>query len=209
MGHRFLALTTTPAVVAARRRWEGSDRYQAANDGEDYNDQLGPSEVAFIAARDSFYLGSVGETGWPYIQFRGGPKGFLRVLDAGTLAFADFRGNRQQLTAGNVTGNDRVALFLMDYAHRRRLKILGRLRYVEDVDLLARVSVPGYTAPVQRVAQIELAAFDWNCPQHIPLRFSEEEVSAGVAPLHRRIAELEAENLRLRSVAEAGARRSG
>lgn len=209
MGHRFLALTTTPAVVAARRRWEGSDRYAAATDGEDYNDRLGPSEVAFIAARDSFYLGSVNETGWPYIQFRGGPKGFLRVLDDTTLAFADFRGNRQQLTAGNVTGNDRVALFLMDYAHRRRLKILGRLRYVDDAEVLARVAVPGYAAQVQRAARIELAAFDWNCPQHIPVRFSEEEVSAGVAPLHRRIAELEAENRRLRAAAEAGPPRSG
>ncbi len=199
MGHRFLEITSTPAVREARLRWEGADRYAGAADGADYNDRLGPDEAAFIAARDGFYLGSVNGRGWPYIQFRGGPKGFLRVLDEGTLAFADFRGNRQQLTAGNVAGDDRVALFLMDYAHRRRLKVLGRLTFVEDPESVARVALPGYPAKVLRVARIAVAAFDWNCPQHIPVRFNEAEVAEAVAPLHARVAELEAENRRLRA----------
>lgn len=198
MGHQFLELTTTPATLAARQRWEGGDVYAGATGGPAYNDRLGPAEAAFISARDGFYLASVTETGWPYIQFRGGPAGFLRVVDETTLGFADFRGNRQQITAGNVSTDDRVALFLMDYAHRRRLKVLGRLRYVDDPALAARVQLPGYAARVQRTARIEVAAFDWNCQQHIPVRFGEAEVTAAVAPLHAHIAELEAENRRLR-----------
>lgn len=206
MGHRFLALTTTPDVQSARTRWEGGDAYADAAEGPDYNDRLGPAEAAFIAARNGFYLGSVNADGWPYIQFRGGPQGFLRVLDDTTLAFADFRGNRQQLTAGNVAGDDRVALFLMDYTRKRRLKLLGRLSYVDDPEIVARVALPGYPARVQRVARIAVAAFDWNCQQHIPVRFDEAEVTAAVAPLHARIAELEAENNRLRAAGRSGPR---
>ncbi len=205
MGHRYLALTTTPATLSARRRWEGGDPYAGATDGPDHNDRLGPAEAAFITARDGFYLGSVTETGWPYVQFRGGPKGFLQVLDETTFGFADFRGNRQQLTAGNVSIDDRVSLFLMDYARRRRLKILGRLRFVDDPERIARLQVPGYAARVQRAALVEIAAFDWNCPQHIPVRFTEAEVSAAAAPLHARIAELDAENARLRAALGAAA----
>ncbi len=204
MGHRFLELTTTPAVLAARLRWEGEDRYADAGLGPDHHDRLGPAEAAFVSARDGFYLGSVSESGWPYVQFRGGPKGFLRPLDDRTLAFADFRGNRQHLTAGNVSRDDRVALFLMDYAHRRRLKVLGRLAWVDDPALAASVALPGYAAKVERVARIEVVAFDWNCPQHIPVRLGEAELAAAAAPLHRRIAELEAENARLRARVDPG-----
>ncbi len=170
MGHRYLEITSTPSVRAARLRWDGTDRYEAASQGADTNDRFGAAEAAFVSARDGFYLGSVNETGWPYIQFRGGPRGFLRVLDETTLGFADFRGNRQYLTVGNVQRDDRVALFLMDYAHRRRLKVLGHLSFVNDPRFVERVAVPGYAAKVERAARIELVAFDWNCPQHIPVR---------------------------------------
>lgn len=201
MGHQFLDLLTTPSVRAARLAAEGVDRYEGASEGPAYNDRLGPAEAAFVAARDGFYLASVSESGWPYVQFRGGPIGFLRVLDERTLGYADFRGNRQYLTVGNVAQDDRVALFLMDYARRRRLKVLGRLRFVDDPAVLSRVAVPGYTAKVERAARIDVVAFDWNCPQHIPVRFTEAEITAASAPLHRRIAELEAENRRLRAAA--------
>lgn len=201
MGHRYLEITTTPAVRAARLGRDGTDAYDGAGDGPDHHHRLGPAEAAFVAARDGFYLASVNEAGWPYLQFRGGPTGFLKVLDAATLAFPDFRGNRQYLTVGNVSRDDRVALFLMDYTQRRRLKLLGRLSFGDDPAEIARVAVPGYPAKVERVARISVVAFDWNCPQHIPVRFNEAEVVAASAPLHRRIAELEAENTRLRAAA--------
>ncbi len=204
MGHKYLEILSTPAVQAARVAWDGVDRYAGASEGPDYNDRLGPAEAAFISARDGFYLASVSASGWPYIQFRGGPPGFLRVLDETTLGFADFRGNRQYLTVGNVAQDDRVALFLMDYARRRRLKVLGRMSFVEDPDLLSQLAVPGYAAKVERAARIAVVGFDWNCPQHIPPRFTEAEIAAAAAPLHRRIAELEAENQRLRAVASTG-----
>ena len=203
MGHQFLEILSTPAVQAARLARAGADPYAGAAEGPDYNHRLGPAEAAFVAARDGFYLASHSASGWPYIQFRGGPVGFLRVLDEATLAFADFRGNRQYLTAGNVAEEDRVALFLMDYTRRRRLKLLGRLRFVDDPALMGRVALPGYAAKVERVARIDVGALDWNCPQHIPLRFTEAENAAASAPLHRRIAELEAENQRLRALAGA------
>ncbi len=204
MGHRYLELLSTPAVRAARVAQDGEDRYGGASAGPDHNHRLGPAEAAFISARDGFYLASLSASGWPYIQFRGGPPGFLRVLDETTLGFADFRGNRQYLTVGNLDQDDRVSLFLMDYARRRRLKILGRMRFVDDPDLVRRVAVPGYAAKVERAARVELVGFDWNCPQHIPLRFTEAEIAAASAPLHRRVAELEAENLRLRALAGGG-----
>jgi len=204
VGHRYLEITTTPSVQAARLQWAGADRYARASEGPDTNDRFGPAEAAFVSARDGCYLGSVNASGWPYVQFRGGPKGFLRVLGETTLAFADFRGNRQQLTAGNVATDDRVSLFLMDYARRRRLKVLGHLTFVDDPALVAQVAVPGYAAKVERAARIEVVAFDWNCPQHIPLRFTEAEIAAASAPLHQRIAEQEAENKRLRAKAGPG-----
>lgn len=204
MGHRYLELLSTPAVRAARVARDGEDRYEGASEGPDHNHRLGPAEAAFISARDGFYLASLSASGWPYIQFRGGPPGFLRVLDETTLGFADFRGNRQYLTVGNLDQDDRVSLFLMDYARRRRLKILGRMRFMDDPELARRVAVPGYAAKVERAARIELVGFDWNCPQHIPSRFTEAEIAAASAPLHRRVAELEAENLRLRALAGGG-----
>jgi predicted pyridoxine 5'-phosphate oxidase superfamily flavin-nucleotide-binding protein len=159
------------------------------------NDRLGEKETAFIAQRDGFDLASLGETGWPYVQFRGGAPGFLRVLDERTLGWADFRGNLQYVSVGNVTVTYRVSLFLMDYAKRRRLKIFGHatLRAVgADDGLAARLAVPGYEATVERAAIVRVAGFDWNCPQHITPRFTLAEVERATQPLRDRIAELEA-----------------
>ena len=156
---------------------------------------LGSDAAAFIAARDSFYMATVSESGWPYIQHRGGPAGFVRVLDERTLGFADFGGNRQYVSVGNLAGDDRVALFFMDYANQARLKMFGRARTVpaEDADTLARLAVPGYRARVERGVLIAVEAFDWNCSQHITPRYTLVEVEAATAALRRRIAELEAE----------------
>jgi predicted pyridoxine 5'-phosphate oxidase superfamily flavin-nucleotide-binding protein len=161
--------------------------------GEDHHDVLGPNEAGFIAARDSFYMATVSETGWPYIQHRGGPAGFVRVLDEKTIGLADFRGNRQYVSVGNLQTEDRVSLFLMDYPNRARLKILGRARIVDanDKETLQRLSMPEYKAQVERGILISIEAFDWNCPQHITPRFTLAEIEEGTAPLRQRIAELE------------------
>jgi predicted pyridoxine 5'-phosphate oxidase superfamily flavin-nucleotide-binding protein len=145
------------------------------------HDALTASEAAFIAERDSLYLASVTADGWPYVQHRGGPKGFLRVLDGNTLAFADFAGNKQYITTGNVETNDRVALFLMDYPNQARLKIIGHARIVEpgmDPALEARVRVEGYKAKVERMVVIAVTSYDWNCSQHITPRWTAEEIRA-------------------------------
>ncbi|WP_243692146.1 pyridoxamine 5'-phosphate oxidase family protein [Caulobacter sp. BK020] len=159
------------------------------------------NEEAFIAARDSFYMASMSETGWPYVQHRGGPPGFLRVIDETTLAFADFRGNRQYISVGNLDANDRVALILVDYPRRARLKILAhaeRLALDAEPELLPKLLDPGYRAKPERIFRLRLAAFDWNCPQHIVPRFTEAEISRAVQPLHEKLEALEAENRALR-----------
>ncbi|RTL74908.1 MAG: pyridoxamine 5-phosphate oxidase, partial [Bradyrhizobiaceae bacterium] len=156
-----------------------------------------------IAERDSFYIATSSENGWPYIQHRGGPKGFLRVLDDKTLAFADYRGNRQYITTGNLAANDRVCLFLMDYPRRGRLKVYARAEVKEvrdDASLVDRFANPGYKAKVERVMILHLEAFDWNCSQHITPRFTEEELAEALEPVRAHLAELEAENMRLREM---------
>lgn len=163
---------------------------------------MGPKETELVGARDGFLLATVGETGWPYVQFRGGPAGFLKVRDERTLAFADFRGNRQYLTVGNLAANDRVALFLMDHAERRRLKVWARARVVAaaaDPDLARALVPPGYDATVEHLVVLTVAAFDWNCPQHITPRFTEAEVTSSFAPLREKLVELAAENAALRA----------
>ncbi|HEY9213192.1 MAG TPA: pyridoxamine 5'-phosphate oxidase family protein [Ancylobacter sp.] len=205
MRHKYLEIASTPAVKQARQHCGSAAQYARIDgtldpEGPVFNDRLGPDEEEFIAARDGFYLASVSETGWPYVQFRGGPIGFLRVLDENTLGYADFRGNRQYLTTGNVAVNDRVSLFLMDYVHQRRLKIFGHVKVVdatEDPALAARLSVPDYAARVERAVTITVEAFDWNCPQHITPRFSQAELTELLAPIKARLAFLEEENARL------------
>lgn len=178
MNPAFCQLAFTPSVLAAQEKYNGHSA--APPSGELKPVPLGPEEAAFIAERDSFYLSTVSETGWPYIQHRGGPRGFLRVLDGHTLGFADFGGNRQLITVGNIARNDRVALFLMDYDRRERLKLLGHARVLaanEDAQLAARLAVPDYRARIERLFLIDVVAFDWNCPQHItPREFANEPV---------------------------------
>src|SRR5580698_1063897 len=169
MPHGFLDIATTPSVTEAQRA-NGSVDYWSNFSGERTLDRFGDSEAAFIAARDSFYMATVSESGWPYVQHRGGPPGFIRILDDKTLGVADFRGNRQYISTGNLASEDRAALILMDYPHRRRLKIYAHVEIKDlaaDPELAAKLVAPGYRAKVERGLLMHLTAFDWNCPQHI------------------------------------------
>jgi uncharacterized protein len=200
MAQAYFDIAYTPNVKAAQGA-NGSGEYWASFKGKKENDRLTAAEAEFITTRDSFYMASVSETGWPYVQHRGGPAGFLRVIDDKTLAFADFRGNRQYISVGNVTANDRVALFLMDYPHRRRLKIYARIEVKDlatDPALAERLVMPGYPAKIERAFVLHLEAFSWNCPQHITQRFTEAEVDTALRPVRAYIAQLEAENRMLR-----------
>lgn len=192
MGNRYTELLFTDRIRALQVAAGSRAGYAAREGGEPRNDRLGPAEAAFIAARDSFYLASVGETGWPYVQHRGGPVGFLRVLDATTLGLADLRGNRQYISLGHIAAEPRVSLFLIDYVQRRRLKLIGYAAATEDPDVLRDLVVEG-AGVAERGWVIRVAGFDWNCPQHITQRFTESQVRAAAAPLHARIAALEAE----------------
>jgi predicted pyridoxine 5'-phosphate oxidase superfamily flavin-nucleotide-binding protein len=199
MATKYLDLSFTDSVCRAQKQYYGNVGKIV---GAPERDPLGQAEAEFIASRDSFYLGSISESGWPYIQHRGGPQGFLRVIDEGTLAFADYKGNRQLLTTGNVSANDRVALFLMDYKNRERLKILGHARVEEasaHPELVAQLAVPKMRQSVERLVFIEVVSFDWNCPKYITPRYSAEEVEEHVEPLKRRIAELEAQLHKVKS----------
>ncbi len=193
MSHRFAEIAFTPNVKKAQEINGSRRSYARLDKSEVHHDVLGPREATFIAERDSFYMATVSETGWPYIQHRGGAPGFVRVLDQKTIGFADFRGNRQYISVGNLETNDRVSMILMDYPNRARLKILGRARLVglDEQDILTRLSLPDYRAVVERGFLITVEAFDWNCPQHITPRFTPAEIEKAVAPLHQRIAELE------------------
>lgn len=200
MSYGFLDIAMTPSVRAAQAEM-GADRQWAHFEGDREFDRFTANEAAFIAARDSFYMGSVSEDGWPYVQHRGGPAGFLKMVDDRTLAFADYRGNRQYISTGNLAANDRASLFLMDYPRRMRLKIyahVDKLSLGEDPVLTDLVMDKAYKARPERIFRFRLKAFDWNCPQHITPRFTEREIEQAVRPLHERMAELEAENEALR-----------
>lgn len=188
----------------ARQQQAGSRASYARMEGigDADPDPIGDAEAEFIAARDSFYIASVTPDGWPYVQHRGGPPGFLRHIEGNVLGFADFTGNRQYISAGNFTHDDRVSLFLMDYPARRRLKIIGHARLVEaasDPALIERLTVPGYKAAPERAMLIDVVGYDWNCPQHITPRFTEAEIQNGVKPLLDELAALRAEVARLRA----------
>ncbi len=198
MSHRFADIAFTPRVKTVQEEM-GSRKAYARMESvpEATNHRLTEAEAGFLAARDSFYMATVSETGWPYVQHRGGPTGFVRVLDEGTLGFADFRGNRQYVSIGNLTTDDRVSLFFMDYPNKKRLKLFGRAKIIglEDQESLSRLEMPDYRARVERGIIIEVEGFDWNCPQHITERYTLDEVRALTTPLTARIAELEAELL--------------
>jgi hypothetical protein len=196
MGHRYADLAFTPAVRAIQETLGSRKAYARLDQGPRRHDRLGPQEAGFIAARDSVYLATVSETGWPYIQHRGGPAGFVKVLDETTIGFADYRGNRQYISVGNLQTDDRVSLFFMDYPHQARLKLMGRARLVgieAEPELIARLAMPDYPAKVERGFVIAVEAFDWNCSQHITPRFTPAEVTEAIAPLQTRLGELEAE----------------
>ncbi|QQS14431.1 MAG: pyridoxamine 5'-phosphate oxidase family protein [Rhodospirillales bacterium] len=196
MPHAFAEIAFTPEVKAAQQR-DGSRAGYARSfegDGEPFNDRLGPTEVDFLAKLRSFYLATVSETGWPYVQHRGGPAGFVQVLDEQNIAFADYAGNRQLISVGNLAGNPRVALIAVDYTKRVRLKLLGTMAVqplADDKALAARLMTPGPRARPQRAMVIRLEGFDWNCPQHIPLRLDADDVQRALDQRDARIAELE------------------
>lgn len=171
MAHKFAEIAFTRTVKQVQEKMGSRSGYSSIESGPDRNNLLRDRERGFIEARDSFYIASVSETGWPYIQHRGGPSGFLKVIDQSTIGFADYSGNRQYITTGNVLTNDRVALFMMDYPNKRRLKLLGRMTLVgsDQPDLLEQLQDGDYNAQVEKGMIIRVEAFDWNCPQHITL----------------------------------------
>ncbi|PZV20908.1 MAG: pyridoxamine 5'-phosphate oxidase [Snowella sp.] len=188
MPRQFGTIAFTPAVKAMQEKMGSRENYERfVAKGAD-NNTITPDLEEFIASMEGFYLGTVSSNGYPYIQFRGGKAGFLKILDEKTLGFADYRGNVQYISVGNLSEQDKAFLFLMDYRHRRRLKILGRARIVEnDPTILAQVEDSDYGATVERAIVFEIEGWDWNCPQHIPIRYSQAEVEA----MQTRITELE------------------
>jgi uncharacterized protein len=210
MSQSFARIAFTPLVKeqqtlhGSRRQYERVERFGATGD------RLTETERAFIAECDSFYMASVSEAGWPYIQHRGGVVGFLHVLDDRTLAFPDYRGNKQYISIGNLQHDDRVALFLMDYPSQTRLKMLGHVQIHEGEEarkLIEEIATPQERGIVERVIEIRVEAFDWNCQQYITPRYTEEQVVRLLAPTRQRVADLEQENNRLRAELEAVAKK--
>lgn len=202
MARAFAEIAFTPEVLKEQCRQGSAKSYaRFLTPSAEPGDAVGPAEADFIRRRDGFFQATVSETGWPYVQFRGGPVGFLKVLDEKTLAFADFRGNRQYISVGNLKGDDRVAMILVDYPNRRRLKVWGHARIVDaqdDPDLIARLQDETYKALPERAVVITVAALDWNCPQHLPQRFTLEELEPAFARLREELQSLRAENARLK-----------
>lgn len=209
MSRHYDDIAFTEAVREVQGRYGSRRFYDRRRDrrrgpSADAGDALSEDERDYLGERDGFCLASVGADGWPYVQFRGGPPGFLRVLDEHTIGWADFRGNLQYISVGNLAGNDRVSLIAMDYPNRQRLKIYGHARVVSVEDepaLVGRLTMPDYDAVVQRAVIVSVTAFDWNCQQHITPRYSAAELEAPLAALHRRIRDLEDENAALAAAA--------
>jgi predicted pyridoxine 5'-phosphate oxidase superfamily flavin-nucleotide-binding protein len=201
MAKTFLHTMFGPRARALQEAAGSRASYARMEMGEGDVDILSDREADFIAARDSFYMASVSEDGWPYVQHRGGPQGFLRRIAGNRIGFADYRGNRQYLSAANFAADDRVSLFLMDYPNRRRLKLIGHVYSSDDPADIAALMPPDYAAEPERAFVIDVTGFDWNCPQHITPRFTEADIQRGTQPLideltrlRARIAELEASN---------------
>ncbi|MGQ0677692.1 MAG: pyridoxamine 5'-phosphate oxidase family protein [Rhodospirillales bacterium] len=196
MPHHFAEIAFTPTVKKLQEALGSRSPYARMEGVPDaVNHRLTEAEAGFIAARNSLYMATVSETGWPYIQHRGGPTGFVRVLDENTIGFADFRGNRQYVSVGNLMTDDRVSVFFMDYANKIRLKLFGRARIIglDEQAVLSRLEIPDYRARIERGFVITVEGFDWNCPQHITPRYTIEEITPTIDALKARIAELEAE----------------
>ena len=200
MARSFADIAFTEGVRAFQARMGSRDQYAALDGVEAHGVELGDREAEFIAARDGFYQATVGETGWPYVQHRGGPRGFLKMVDDRTLAFADYRGNRQYISSGNLAENPKAHLFLMDYAHRQRIKIWGAARVVEgDTALTAQLMPKDYQARAEQVIVFTVKAWDANCPQHIPVRLEAKDVQRALDVRDARILELEREVTLLRT----------
>ena len=201
MTKSFGSLVFTPAVKALQERYGSRRQYERIQRLGGAPGGLGPDEQEFIGERDTFYMASLGETGWPYVQHRGGPKGFLKVIDGNTLAFADFRGNKQYISTGNLLVNNRAALILVDYPRQLRLKILGRVEIFEGEkanDWLSKVRDPEYKATTERVYVIRIEAFDWNCQQHIIPRVTLDEIRSVLEPIEKEMQDLQQQNEDLR-----------
>ncbi|MBX7170539.1 MAG: pyridoxamine 5'-phosphate oxidase family protein [Pyrinomonadaceae bacterium] len=202
MSHKFFDLTFTESVKQAQEKYGSRRNYARFEGGKPDFYGLMDGEREFIEQRDGFYIATVNNEGQPYIQFRGGPKGFLKVLDDKTLGYADFRGNLQYISVGNLGENDKAALFLMDYANQRRLKILANVEVKDakdDPELIEKLTVPDYKAKIERAMILHVEAFDWNCPQHITPRYTMDEIRQMVAPMNEHIAKLEKEIENLKS----------
>lgn len=200
MAFGFLEVAVTPAVRAVQEALGVAHMWENFKGRREF-DRFTEAEAAFIADRDSFYMATTSETGWPYIQHRGGPRGFLKLLDDRTLAFADYRGNFQYLSIGNLSANSKACLFLMDYPRRARLKMYVHADVVAldaDPDMTEKV-LGGASGKVERIIRLRLQNFDWNCPQHIVPRFTETELDSALQPIRQRLESLEAENAQLRS----------
>ena len=205
MSYKFLEMARTPGVIAAEERNGSSKFFQNFKGHRDF-DRLSENEREFLAARDSFYMATISESGWPYVQHRGGPKGFLKVLDEKTMGFADFRGNLQYISLGNIATRNKTSLFLMDYPNRTRLKMFVHTEersLDDDPALSAALTLPGYKAKVERALIFHLEAFDWNCPQHITPRYTKEELQPVFDSMESQLRQLQAENGRLRSLLKA------
>jgi predicted pyridoxine 5'-phosphate oxidase superfamily flavin-nucleotide-binding protein len=206
----FGSLIFSPLIKKLQEKHGSRRQYARMENSAPAQDRFTPFETQFLAERDSFYIATTGSTGWPYVQHRGGPKGFLKVIDDHTLAFADLRGNKQYITTGNLLTDDRIALIMVDYPRQARLKILGRVEIFEDEkakDWLDRVRMPEEKTGIERVFVIHVDAYDWNCPQHITPRYTAEEIREGMKDFEKRVQSLEQENEKLRK--ELAGRREG
>lgn len=203
----FGSLVFTPLVKQLQERYGSRRQYERMENAGAAQDRFSEFEREFLAARDSFYWATIGATGWPYVQHRGGPKGFLKVIDDQTLALGDFRGNKQYISTGNLQSDNRVAMIMVDYPRQARLKILGRVEILEGEPAqswLPRVRIPEEKTPIERVFVIHVEAYDWNCPQHITPRYTAEEIREGMQSIEKRVEALERENKKLRAeLAEA------
>ncbi len=202
MPRAFAEISFTPSVLALQTQNGSAQGYSKfLHPDAERGDRIGPAEAAFIAGRDGFYQATVSDSGWPYVQFRGGPAGFLKILDDQTIAYADFRGNRQYLSAGNLMDNDRVSMILMDYPNRRRLKVWGRAKLIaatENPELIAQLQDTSYRGRPEHAVAITIEALDWNCPQHIPQRMTLEELEPQLEPIRAELSRLKSENEELK-----------
>ena len=194
MGNKFADIAFTDSVKEMQELMGSRKNYERMQRGPAYHNKFTDDEIEFIKSQDSFYMASVGETGWPYIQHRGGPKGFMHVISENQMAFADYAGNRQYISVGNLKLNNKAAFIFVDYKNKARLKILGHAEIISDIshpEILSQIASHDYKAKVERGFLITLEAFDWNCPQHITQRWTAADISKAVEPLKLRIKELE------------------